>query len=167
MSAAENMPELPETPEQDIRRLVDMQKAGFNVDGALAVLLTTRTMETLHTNVVVTKQVNLMPSLAQLTLELQTAVDSTATLHLTSAVQMSKGNSQLWTLAIRPALLLLNTRNATILQRNVKLVTILKTQTAKILELFVKQLAMFLMLSAMKLLAHVGHVTQLLTRTAQ
>ena len=35
MSAAENMPELPETPEQDIRRLVDMQKAAHIAEGPM------------------------------------------------------------------------------------------------------------------------------------
>ena len=35
MSAAETMPELPETSEQDIRRLVDMQKAAHIAEGPM------------------------------------------------------------------------------------------------------------------------------------
>jgi len=137
-----------------------------NADGALVVLLTTRIMETLPSNVVVSRLENHMISLAQLNSELLTAVDSTATSLLTSAVNQTKDNSQLWKHATRPALSLLNSRNATTLPRNARHVITPRTQIAKTQVLTVKLLAMYHMLNAMKLLELVDHVIQLRIRTA-
>jgi len=137
-----------------------------NADGALVVLLTTRIMETLPSNVVVSRLENHMISLAQLNSELLTAVDSTATSLLTSAVHQNKDNSQLWKHATRPALSLLNSRNATTLPRNARHVITPRTQIAKTQVLTVKLLAMYHMLNAMKLLELVDHVIQLRIRTA-
>jgi len=139
----------------------------FNADGALVVPSTTKTMEILHSNVVVTKQINHTLLLAQLNSEHLTAVDSTATLLLISAVNPNKDNSQPWINAIRPVLSLLNTRSATTLLRNARHVIIPRTQIAKIPVLTVKLLAINHMLNAMKLLVHVHHVIQLRIRIAQ
>jgi len=139
----------------------------FNADGALVVPLTTRIMETLPSNVVVTRLENHMISLAQLNSELLTAVDSTATSLLTSAVHQNKDNSQLWKHATRPALSLLNSRNATTLPRNARHVITPRTQIAKTPEPSVKLLVINHMLNAMKLLVHVHHVIQLRIRIAQ
>jgi len=138
-----------------------------NADGALVVLLTTRIMETLPSNVVVSRLENHMISLAQLNSELLTAVDSTAISLLTSAVHQTKDNSQLWKHATRPALSLLNSRNATTLPRNERHVITPRTQIAKTPEPSVKLLVINHMLNAMKLLVHVHHVIQLRIRIAQ
>jgi len=138
----------------------------FNADGALEVLLTIRVLETLHTNVVVTNKEPQINSHAQLISELLIAVDSFATLQHISAPKMRKESSQLRKHATRPALWLLNSRNATTLPRNARHVITPRTQIAKTPVLTVKLLAMYHMLNAMKLLELVDHVIQLRIRTA-